>query len=92
MTAYILKLLILVPLVAGLAFASIWLWRRVQPGTVVKRGPRAVRVVDGVPLGATGRLAVIEFGGKHLLVAIARGQVTLISEAEAPDAEFDLNG
>ena len=32
MWAYILKLLILIPLVGGLAYGSLWLWRRVQPG------------------------------------------------------------
>ena len=32
MWAYILKLVILIPLVAGLAYGSLWLWRRVQPG------------------------------------------------------------
>ena len=29
---YILKLLILIPLVAGLAWGSLWLWRRAQQG------------------------------------------------------------
>ena len=29
---YIIKLLILIPLVGGLAWGSLWLWRRAQPG------------------------------------------------------------
>jgi flagellar protein FliO/FliZ len=32
MTTYILKLIFLVPVVGGLAFAALWLWKKVQPG------------------------------------------------------------
>jgi flagellar protein FliO/FliZ len=48
-----------------------------------------VRVVDAVPMGATGRLAVVEFSGKRLLVAVSRGQISLLAEAPAP-ASFPL--
>ena len=81
MTAYILRLLILVPLVAGLAFLALWLWRKVQPGMALGQRDRLVTMVDALPLGTTGRLAVVEFSGKRLLLAVARGQVQLISEA-----------
>ena len=81
MTAYILRLLILVPLVAGLAYAALWLWRKVQPGMALGQRERLVAVVDAVPLGATGRLAVVEFSGKRLLLSVSRGQVLLLTEA-----------
>ena len=81
MMDYILRLLVLVPLVAGLAFLALWLWRKVQPGMALRQRERLVSIVDALPLGATGRLAVVEFSGKRLLVAIARGQVQLLSEA-----------
>ncbi|MGZ8281569.1 MAG: FliO/MopB family protein [Allosphingosinicella sp.] len=81
MTAYILRLLILVPLVAGLAFLALWLWRKVQPGMALRQRDKLVALVDAVPLGATGRLAVVEFSGKRLLLAVSRGQVTLLTEA-----------
>jgi flagellar protein FliO/FliZ len=87
MTAYILRLLILVPLVAGLAFLALWLWRKVQPGMAVGQRDRLVKMVDAIPLGTTGRLAVVEFSGKHLLLAVARGQVQLLSEAPISQAE-----
>lgn len=80
MTAYILKLVFLVPLVAGLAFGALWLWRKVQPGMAMGQRDRLVKLVDAIPLGATGRLAVVEFGGKHLLLAVSRGQVQLLTE------------
>ncbi|MFN3944679.1 MAG: FliO/MopB family protein [Allosphingosinicella sp.] len=83
MTAYILKLLFLVPLVGGMAFAALWMWRKVQPGMAMGQRERLVKLVDAVPLGATGRLAVVEFEGKRLLIAVSRGQVQLLTEAEA---------
>ena len=43
---------------------------------------RLVTLVDALPLGATGRLAVVEFGGKRLLLAVSRtGGVQLIAES-----------
>lgn len=83
MWAYILKLVILVPLVAGLAYGSIWLWRRIQPGMAMGQREKLVKLVDAVPLGATGRLAVVEFGDKRLLLAVSRNGIQLLSETPA---------
>jgi len=80
MIAYILKLILLVPLVGGMAFAALWMWRKVQPGMALGKQERLVKIVDAVPLGATGRLAVVEFGDKHLLLSVSRGSVQLLSE------------
>ena len=84
MTAYILKLLILLPLVGGLAFGALWLWRRVQPGVSMGQRERAVKVVDAIPMGAVGRLAVVEFADKRLLLAVSRGKIELLSESSLP--------
>ncbi|PSJ39987.1 flagellar biogenesis protein FliO [Sphingomonas deserti] len=90
MTAYILKLLLLVPLVGGMAFAALWMWRKVQPGMALGQRERLVKLVDAVPLGATGRLAVVDFADKRLLVAVTRaGGVQLLSESMAPGAAGD---
>lgn len=86
MWAYILKLVILIPLVGGLAYGSLWLWRRVQPGMAFTQRARLVKLVDAIPLGATGKLAVVDFGGKRLLLAVSRTGVTLVSETEATDS------
>jgi flagellar protein FliO/FliZ len=80
--AYILKLVILIPLVAGLAWGSLWLWRRAQQGIGgAGRRERLVTLLDATPLGATARLAVVEFEGKRLLLAVSRTGVQLINEA-----------
>ena len=86
MLAYILKLLILVPLVGGLAFGALWLWRKAQPGLALGQRERALKVVDALPMGATGRLAVVDFADKRLLIAVSRGRIELISEGAAPQA------
>lgn len=83
MWAYILKLVVLIPLVGGLAYGSLWLWRRVQPGMAFTQRARMVKLVDAIPLGATGKLAVVDFAGKRLLLAVSRTGVTLISETAA---------
>lgn len=81
MTTYILKLLILLPLVGGMAFAALWLWRRAQPGMAIGQRERLVKVVDAVPMGTGGRLAVVEFADKTLLVAVSRAGISLVAEA-----------
>ena len=89
MTTYILKLIILVPLVGAMAYGALWLWRKVQPGMAFAPREKLVRIVDATPLGATGRLAVVDFADKRLLIAVSRtGHVQLLSEgAVTPLAE-----
>ena len=89
MTSYILKLLVLIPLVCGMAFGALYLWRRLQPGFVVGQRDRRLRLVEALPMGATGRLAVVEFGDKQLLISVSRGRVELVSEAPLPAAARD---
>ncbi|KQX26379.1 flagellar biogenesis protein FliO [Sphingomonas sp. Root50] len=86
MLDYLLRLLLLVPLVAGLAYGSLWLWRKLQPGIAIGNRERTLRVVDAIPMGATGRLAVVEFANRHILVAVSRGRIEKIAEAPADGA------
>ncbi len=86
---YILKLVIVIPVVAGMAYGSLWLWRRVQPGMAFTQRERMVKLVDAIPLGATGKLAVVDFAGKRLLLAVSRTSVTLVSETQAIDSVHD---
>ncbi len=82
MTAgYVLNLILMLALVAGLAVGALWLARKLQPGLGGQRREGAVRIVDAVPMGATGRLAVVEFAGRQLLLAVSRGRIELIAEA-----------
>ncbi len=90
MTEYLLRLLVLLPLVAGLAFGALWLWRKAQPGMAFGQRERLVKIVDAIPMGTTGRLAVVEFAGKRLLVAVSRGNIALIAEADGAAQSDEL--
>jgi flagellar protein FliO/FliZ len=81
MLEYIMRLFILIPLVGGLAWCSLWLWRRTQLG-LPAAGPqvRVARLVDVMSLGTHGKLAVVEFGGRDLLIAVSRSQICLIAD------------
>ena len=89
MIDYLLKLFLLVPLVGGLAFGSLWLWRKVQPGIAIGNRQRSLKIVDAIPMGATGRLAVVEFANRHILVSVSRGRIEKLAEAPA-DGVFVL--
>ena len=89
MWLYLLKLVFVLLFVSGLAFGSLWLWRRVQPGMAFTQRERMVKLVDAVPLGATGKLAVVDFAGKRLLLAVSRTGVSLIAEGDAADPLHD---
>jgi len=83
MLDYLLRLLLLVPLVGGLAFGSLWLWRKLQPGIAIGQRERAIKLIDAMPMGATGRLAVVEFANRRILISVSRGRIEKIAEAPA---------
>ena len=79
---YVVKLLVLLPLVAALAWGCLKLARRMQDrvgGTATK----SVRIVETLMLSPTLRLAVIEFHGREILVSTSRQGLTRLAEAPA---------
>ena len=90
MLTYIVKLLVMVPLVAGLAWASLWLWRRYQPGLAGQMRPQgSLAVVDSIMLGAATRIAVVQFGDARVLVALSRTGIVKLAETQAAAAASD---
>lgn len=85
---YILKLLILLPLIGAAAWATLKLAHRLQarigaaPGTA-----RSVRIIETTMLSPTLKLAVIEFHGREILVSASRQGLTRLAEAPARGAE-----
>jgi len=80
---YIVKLLVLLPLIAGLAWGCLKLAQRLQ-----ERGNRggtgkSVRVIETTLLSPTLKLAVIEFHGREILVSASRNGLTRLAEAPA---------
>jgi flagellar protein FliO/FliZ len=87
MLEYILRMVILVPLVGALAWGSLALWKRVQTGLPQMRpGNSPLRVTATLSLGPGGKLTVVEFAGRELLVGVSRSGITLI--AEGHDGDF----
>lgn len=86
MWEYLLRLALLLSLVGALVWGSLYLWKRVQtmlPPTATQT--RRVRIVETLPVGAGSKLAIIEFGGRHHLIAIGRGTIQPLATDERGD-------
>lgn len=84
MTWYVIKLIILLPLIGGMIWGSLKLAQRLQGRLgAPQRGARAVRIVETTMLSPTMRLAVLEFHGREILVSTSRHGLTRLAEAPA---------
>ena len=81
---YLVKLLVLLPLIGGLAWASLKLAQRMQAklGTP-QNATKSVRIVETTMLSPTLKLAVIEFRGREILVSASRTGLVRLAEAPA---------
>ncbi|TYC79724.1 flagellar biosynthetic protein FliO [Novosphingobium sp. BW1] len=80
---YVLKLAILLPLIALLAWGALTLARKVQQRAGINSGSRSIRIVETTMLSPTLKLAVIEFHGREILVSASRHGLTRLAEAPA---------
>jgi flagellar protein FliO/FliZ len=81
--SYILKLVVLLPLVCGLMIGCLYLWRRLEGRMPGKQATRLVAVRETMMISPGLRLAVLDFEGRRLLVSVGRGGVTLVDKVEA---------
>ncbi|MDB5694835.1 MAG: flagellar biosis protein [Sphingomonas bacterium] len=79
---YILKLVILLPLVCGLMIGCLYLWRRLESRIPGKPSTRLISVKETMMISPGLRLAVLDFEGKRLLVSVGRGGVNLLDKVE----------
>ena len=79
---YFVKLLILLPLVGGMAFGALWLWRKYQPGMIAGQDGRSLKMLEALPLGTFGKLAVVEFEGTKILLSVTRSRIEKIAEGD----------
>lgn len=82
MWSYILKLVVLLPLVCGLLIGCLYLWRKLESRMPGNTGERMLKVRETMMISTGTRLAVLEFEGKKLLVSVGRGGVTLIDKSD----------
>ncbi|WBH15677.1 flagellar biosynthetic protein FliO [Sphingomonas radiodurans] len=83
MWSYVLKLLVLLPLVCGLMIGCLYLWRRIESRMPGRADTRMISVKETMMISPGLRLAVIDFEGKRLLVSVGRGGVNLVDRADA---------
>ena len=77
---YLLKLLVVLPVMAGLLVAGLLGWRKLQarlPGAQVQR---RIAVSESMMLSPGLRLAVVRFDDRDLLVSVGKGGVSLVAE------------
>lgn len=79
---YIAKLLLLLPLLAGLIWGSMWLVKKTQGGMTARHATRSARLVETTMLAPGMRLAVIEFHGREILVGASKQGLVRLAEAD----------
>ena len=83
MWTYLLKLVILLPLVCGLMIGALYLWRKLEARMPGQPATRMLKVQETMMISPGLRLAVLEFEGRKLLVSVGRGGVNLIDKSGA---------
>jgi flagellar protein FliO/FliZ len=81
MWSYILKLVVLLPLVCGLLVGCLYAWRKLEARLPKQQGERLVQVKETMMLSPGLRLAVVEFEGRKLLLSVSRSGVSLVDKA-----------
>lgn len=86
MLEYLLRLLLLLPLVGGMAWGSLWLWKRLQSGLPSATGKdRLVRLVEVLPMATGSKLAVVEFAGRLHLLSVTRAGIQMLASDDRGD-------
>ncbi|MBW7946576.1 MAG: flagellar biosynthetic protein FliO [Sphingomonadaceae bacterium] len=86
---YVLRLAIMLPLVCGMIVAGLWLAKRYNLGGIgsglkSRAATRsAARLSETVFLTPAVKLAVVDFEGKRLLLAVTKQGANLLSEVPA---------
>lgn len=83
MSEYLVRLLIMLPLVCGVIVAGLFVAKRVMAATPGSKSRGAAKLAETVFLTPGTRLAVVDFADKRLLLAVTKGGVSLLSEAPA---------
>ena len=83
MWSYILKLLVLLPLVCGLMIGALYLWRKLEARMPGQPTNRMLKVQETMMISPGLRLAVLEFEGKKLLISVGRGGVNLLDKSDS---------
>lgn len=83
MTFYILKLVIMLPLIGLLIYGSLWLYRKYQPQSMMRQKSNSLNIVEVLPIGVNNKLAVVDFEGRKILLSVTRNGVAKIDVKNA---------
>jgi flagellar protein FliO/FliZ len=75
-------------LVLGLVALFAWLLRKGAFGPLGRRGSSVISVETAVPLGERRSVVVVAVEGRRLLLGLAPGQVSLLTELRTREATF----
>ena len=79
---YVIKLIVLLPLIGGLAWGTLKLAQKAQARLGGAQGSAGrFRIVETTMLSPGLKLAVIEFGGREILVSASRQGLTRLGDA-----------
>lgn len=81
---YVIKLVLMLPLIGLLIWGSLLLTRKLQSRVVTTQRTKAARLVETTFLSPGVKLAVIEFHGREILVGSSRHGLVRLAEA-TPD-------
>jgi flagellar protein FliO/FliZ len=85
---YVLKLLVILPLIGAAIWGSLRLLQKMQARYGAQGAQaKSVRIVETTMLSPTLKLAVIEFHGREILVSASKAGLTRLAEAPARERE-----
>ena len=87
MTFYIIKLFIMLPLIGLMIYGCLWLYRKYQPQMMMRPSSGTLNVIETLPLGVQSKLAVVEFDGRKILLAVTRNGIEKIDTNHAEEPE-----
>ena len=89
---YLLKLAVVLPLIAGLAWASLRFAKRMEKRFSPTGGAKSVKIIETQWLGPGQRIAVLEFRGREILVSASRQGLVRLAEVPARTGAVTGNG
>lgn len=92
MVEYLLRLALLLPLLAGLIWGSLWLTRTLQSrlhGAAGSGAGRHLQLVETSLIAPGVKLAVVRFHGREILLGLSRHGMVRLSEVPASEAESE---
>ncbi len=78
---YVVKLLIMLPILAGLIWGSLWLTKRLQARGIGANQSKSARLIETTMLSPGIKLAVVEFHGREILIGSTKHGLTRLAEA-----------